>query len=114
MVARHFLEQDEVLRYLILDKDFSEEQAVLILHQVEGRDYNPPRRERILEWRSQQDFPDEKTLLRVCCGSESALAIWREARITSGYMCVCRDPSVKAFAMLRPARTLRRPECQLR
>jgi hypothetical protein len=57
MVARHFLPHDEVLRYLTLDQDFSEEQALLMLHQVEGRDYNPPKRERILEWQSQQEFP---------------------------------------------------------
>ena len=25
--------------------------------QVEGRDYNPPRRERILEWQREQAFP---------------------------------------------------------
>jgi len=25
--------------------------------QVRTRDYNPPRRERILEWQAQQDFP---------------------------------------------------------
>jgi len=57
MVARHFLPHQEVLRYLTLDKDFSEEQATLMLRQTESRDYNPPRRERILEWQSQQDFP---------------------------------------------------------
>lgn len=28
-----------------------------LLRQVEGRDYNPPKRERILEWQGQQDFP---------------------------------------------------------
>jgi hypothetical protein len=57
MVARHFLPHEDVLRYLTRDKDFSEEQAVLMLRQVEGRDYNPPKRERLLEWQSQQDFP---------------------------------------------------------
>ncbi|ADW67706.1 hypothetical protein [Granulicella tundricola] len=57
MVARHFLPHDEVLRYLTHDKDFSNEQALLMLRQVEGRDYSPPKRERILEWQSQQDFP---------------------------------------------------------
>jgi hypothetical protein len=57
MVSRHFLPHDEVLRYLTMDHDFSEEQALLMLRQVEGRDYNPPKRERILEWQSQQDFP---------------------------------------------------------
>lgn len=57
MVARHFLPHEEVLAWLTRDQDFSEEQANLMLRQVEGRDYNPPKRDRILEWQSQQDFP---------------------------------------------------------
>jgi hypothetical protein len=27
------------------------------VQQVQGRDYNPPKRERILEWQRQQEFP---------------------------------------------------------
>ncbi len=27
------------------------------MQQVQGRDYNPPRRERILQWQKEQDFP---------------------------------------------------------
>ena len=57
MVARHFLPHEEVLAYLTKDRDFSEEQAQLMLKQVEGRDYNPPKRDRILEWQREQDFP---------------------------------------------------------
>ncbi len=57
MVARHFLPHDDVLAYLTRDKDFSDEDAQLMLRQVEGRDYNPPKRERILEWQAQQEFP---------------------------------------------------------
>ena len=57
MVARHFLPHEEVLAYLCKDKDFSNEQANLMLKQVEGRDYNPPRRDRILEWQREQEFP---------------------------------------------------------
>jgi hypothetical protein len=57
MVARHFLGHDEVLAWLTKDRDFEEEQARLMLRQVEGRDYNPPRRDRILEWQSLQEFP---------------------------------------------------------
>ena len=57
MVARHFLTHDEVLAWMMKDKDVDEEKALLMLRQVEGRDYNPPRRDRILEWQSQQDFP---------------------------------------------------------
>ena len=57
MVARHFIPHEEVLAYLTKDRDFSEEQATLMLKQVEGRDYNPPKRDRILEWQNEQDFP---------------------------------------------------------
>ncbi len=57
MVARHFLPHDEVLRRMTQDRDFSDEQARLMLRQVEGRDYNPPKRDRILEWQREQDFP---------------------------------------------------------
>ena len=57
MVARHFLPEKEVLGWLTRDPDFSEEQARAMLAQVEGRDYNPPKRERLLEWQSQQEFP---------------------------------------------------------
>jgi hypothetical protein len=50
MVAHHFLESDELVEWLLKAGDTDE-------HQVEERGYNPPRRERILEWQSQQDFP---------------------------------------------------------
>ena len=57
MVARHFMPANEVVSWLTRDKDFSREQAKAMLTQVQGHDYNPPRRERILEWQSQQEFP---------------------------------------------------------
>lgn len=57
MVARHFLTEDEVIAELTKDPDFSEDQAVGMLRQVEAHDYNPPRRERILEWQAEQEFP---------------------------------------------------------
>jgi hypothetical protein len=56
MVARHFMSDEEVVAKLTQDHDFSEEKAVAMLRQVEGRDYNPPRRERIVEWQAQQEF----------------------------------------------------------
>ncbi len=56
MVARHFLSDDEVIAELVKDRDFSEEQAKQMLVQVEGRDYSPPRRERIMEWQAEQEF----------------------------------------------------------
>lgn len=56
MVARHFMDDDAVVAELTKDPDFSEEQAVQMLRQVEGRDYNPPRRDRIMEWQAEQEF----------------------------------------------------------
>lgn len=57
MVARHFMPNEEVLTWLRRDPDLNEEDAANMLRQVEGRDYNPPKRDRILEWQAQQDFP---------------------------------------------------------
>jgi hypothetical protein len=57
MVARHFLDADELVGLLQKDKDFSEEQARALVVQVQGRDYSPPRREKILQFQEQQKFP---------------------------------------------------------
>lgn len=57
MVARHFLSEDELIGYLTKDSDFNETEARTLYKQVQGKDYNPPRRERVLEWQQQQDFP---------------------------------------------------------
>jgi hypothetical protein len=34
-----------------------ETKARALVQQVRERDYNPPRRERILEWQKEQEFP---------------------------------------------------------
>ena len=57
MVAHHFLDREELVQWLSKDGDTDEQQARALAHQVEERGYNPPRRERILEWQGQQDFP---------------------------------------------------------
>ena len=57
MIARHFLSDDELCSWLMKNPGVSEHDAKVLCAQVEGRDYNPPRRERILEWQSQQEFP---------------------------------------------------------
>src|SRR5215218_2873550 len=57
MIARHFLDEDELVDLLARQPGGDETQARSLLLQVEGRDYNPPKRERILEWQAQQDFP---------------------------------------------------------
>jgi len=57
MVARHFLSEPELLAELQKNPGISEDQARALYRQVQGKDYNPPRRERVLEWQKQQDFP---------------------------------------------------------
>lgn len=71
MVARHFLPHAQVIAWLTKDNDFNADQAQQMLHQVEGRDYNPPRRERLLQWQKEQEFqfmdvhdPDSGNLYR--------------------------------------------------
>ncbi|MGZ3584571.1 MAG: hypothetical protein ACXWP6_18555 [Ktedonobacterales bacterium] len=57
MIAHYFLPEDELVRLLAHQPDHDETEARSLLRQVEQRGYNPPRRERILEWQAQQDFP---------------------------------------------------------
>jgi hypothetical protein len=57
MVARHFLDEEDLVEWLQKDEDFSEAQARRLVLQVQGRDYNPPKRQRILEWQKEQAFP---------------------------------------------------------
>lgn len=57
IVARHFVSEDELVKLLARDQDFSEQDARGLVQQVQERDYNPPRREKILEYMQKQDFP---------------------------------------------------------
>lgn len=57
MVARHFISDEEMTGLLTRDKDCDEAKAHSMIRQVESKGYSPPKRERILEWMSQQDFP---------------------------------------------------------
>lgn len=57
MVGHHYLEREELLTVLASGKGADETELKSLVQQVYERDYNPPRRERILEWQAQQDFP---------------------------------------------------------
>jgi hypothetical protein len=57
MVARHFLGENELVKLLSKDKNFAEEDARTLVAQVQSRDYNPPKREKILQYLEQQKFP---------------------------------------------------------
>jgi hypothetical protein len=56
IVARHFLPDNELVRLLQDQPGYDETAARALVLQVQERDYNPPKRERILEWQSRQEF----------------------------------------------------------
>jgi DNA primase large subunit len=57
MVARHFLSEETMVDLLSRQPNHNREDTEALVRQVKGHDYNPPKRERILEWQAQQDFP---------------------------------------------------------
>ena len=57
MVARHFLKKGELLNLLTRGKGVDEDAARRLVTQVQSRDYNPPKRERILQYLQEQKFP---------------------------------------------------------
>src|SRR3712207_3021161 len=57
MVARHFMPEEKLIDLLAGQPDQDETSARALVLQVQERNYNPPKRERILEWQAQQDFP---------------------------------------------------------
>lgn len=56
MIARHFLPEDELVKHLQDQPGLDETLARAMVRQVAERGYNPPKRERILQWQARQDF----------------------------------------------------------
>jgi hypothetical protein len=57
IIARHFLPEERLVELLAQQPGQDESQARALVLQVKDRDYSPPKRERILQWQAQQDFP---------------------------------------------------------
>jgi hypothetical protein len=56
MVARHFLDEEELVRLLAAQPGQDETKARAQVMQVQAKDYNPPKRDRILQWQAEQEF----------------------------------------------------------
>ena len=56
-IGRHFVGNDELIELLTKDPDANEGQVRALVQQVVEKCYSPPRREKILEYQGQQDFP---------------------------------------------------------
>src|SRR5438046_6422523 len=57
IVARHFLDEAELIDLLARQPGQDETQARALVLQVNAHDYSPPTRERILEWQAHQEVP---------------------------------------------------------
>lgn len=57
MVARHFMEEDELVALLSKQPESDEQSIRSLVLQIQEKNYNPPKRDRILEWQSMQEFP---------------------------------------------------------
>ena len=57
MVGRFFMSDQELTDYMMKDKDCDEQKAHSMIQQVAAKGYNPPKRDRILQWMDQQEFP---------------------------------------------------------
>ena len=79
MVARHFLSEDEIVTLLENQPGMDEVQARAMYLQVQQKDYNPPKRDRILEWQIQQDF-------QICPDNDDPQGcnVYRELRFPDG------------------------------
>nr|HET6901340.1 hypothetical protein [Ktedonobacteraceae bacterium] len=79
MVARHFLSEDELIDLLSKQPDHNAADARALVHQVKTHDYNPPKRDRILQWQAEQDFP-------ICPTPDDPVScnVYRELRFPNG------------------------------
>jgi hypothetical protein len=79
MVARHFLDEEELVALLARQPDQDETKARSLVLQVRERDYNPPKRERILDWQARQEFP-------ICPDADDPAAcnVYRELQFPDG------------------------------
>ena len=70
MVARHFVDNDELVELLTKDHDAGEQEIRAMVQQIEEKGYSPPRREKILQWQQDQEFqicpnPDDPDVCNV-------------------------------------------------
>jgi hypothetical protein len=56
LVARHFVDNDELVELLTKDHDADEQEIRAMVQQIEEKGYSPPRREKILQWQQDQEF----------------------------------------------------------
>jgi hypothetical protein len=57
IVGRYFLEESTIVKMISSQPDMGETRARALVLQAASRNYNPPSRERVIEWQRLQEFP---------------------------------------------------------
>lgn len=57
MVGQYFMDEDRMIELLTKNPDVSETDARALVMEVKAHGYNPPKRNTILQWQAEQDFP---------------------------------------------------------
>lgn len=57
MVARHFMDEAEMVPLLARQPDHDADEARALIEQVTAKGYSPPRRQRIRAWQKEQEYP---------------------------------------------------------
>ena len=55
--ARHFIDDDAITELIAKQPDMTEERANAMVLQISEKGYNPPKREKILDFQKEQDYP---------------------------------------------------------
>lgn len=78
MVARYFMDEDQVVGYLTKSPGVDEKEARALWLQVTERDYSPPSQRQVLAWQREQDFP-------ICPDADdpNACNVYKELRFPS-------------------------------
>ena len=56
MVGVYFANDDELVQVMTKNEDADEREVQAMVQQVREKGYNPPNRDKILEWQSKQNF----------------------------------------------------------
>jgi DNA primase large subunit len=81
MVGVYFANDDELVQVMTQDHDADEREVRAMVQQVREKGYNPPNREKILEWQQKQDF-------QICPNPDDpdACNVYSELEISQGVL----------------------------
>ena len=105
MVGVYFANDDELVQVMTNDEEADEREVRAMVQQVREKGYNPPNRDKILEWQQKQDSqicpnPTTQTPATFTASSICPRRSWRTYRSTAQKN---KSPETLKFVALLPA-----------